>query len=121
MARGQLLRELGGFDERFFHQFEDADLCRRIWDSGHPVIFFPGAEITHIGGQNRGTYSTKVNLETERSKYKYFYKYYGLKGAVLTRYFLFSASDCAIWPADWQAALEGIKPLKSRRKSWARC
>ena len=87
LARGQLLRELGGFDERFFHQFEDADLCRRIWDSGHPVIFFPGAEITHIGGQNRGTYSTKVNLETERSKYKYFYKYYGLKGAVLTRYF----------------------------------
>src|SRR6516164_7899831 len=62
LARAKLLREFGGFDERFFHQFEDADLCRRIWDSGRPVLFFPDAEITHIGGQNRGTYSIKVEL-----------------------------------------------------------
>ncbi len=86
LARGNLLRELGGFDEGFFHQFEDADLCRRIWDSGRPVLFFPGAEITHIGGQNRGTYSIKVELETERSKYRYFHKYYGVAGANWIRY-----------------------------------
>jgi GT2 family glycosyltransferase len=86
LARGELLRKLGGFDERFFHQFEDADLCRRIWDSGHSVLFYPGAEITHIGGQNRGTYSIKVELETERSKYRYFYKYYGAKGVIWLRY-----------------------------------
>jgi len=86
LARGKLLKELGGFDERFFHQYEDADLCRQIWDSGRPVLFFPGAEITHIGGQNRGTYSIKVELEIERSVYRYFYKYYGLKGIVWTRY-----------------------------------
>src|SRR6202035_2556758 len=78
--------ELGGFDERFFHQFEDADLCRRIWDSGRPVLFFPDAEIIHIGGQNRGTYSIKVELETERSKYRYFHKYYGVKGVFWTRH-----------------------------------
>jgi len=86
LARGELFRELGGFDERFFHQFEDADLCRRIWESGRSVVFYPGAEIIHIGGQNRGTYSIKVELETERSKYHYFYKYFGAKGAVLVRY-----------------------------------
>jgi GT2 family glycosyltransferase len=86
LVRGELLRNLGGFDERFFHQFEDADLCRRIWDSGRPVLFFPGAEITHIGGQNRGTYSIKVELEVERSKYRYFHKYYGAAGAHWIRF-----------------------------------
>lgn len=86
LVRGALLRELGGFDERFFHQFEDADLCRRIWESGRSVLFYPGAEITHIGGQNRGTYSIKVELETERSKYRYFYKYYGTRGMIWIRY-----------------------------------
>jgi N-acetylglucosaminyl-diphospho-decaprenol L-rhamnosyltransferase len=85
LVRGQQLKELGGFDERFFHQYEDADLCRRISDSGRPILFFPGAEITHIGGQNRGTYSIKVELETERSKYRYFYKYYDARGVVWIR------------------------------------
>jgi GT2 family glycosyltransferase len=86
LVRGKLLHDLGGFDERFFHQFEDADLCRRIWESGRPVLFFPGAEITHIGGQNRGTYSMRVELEVERSKYRYFHKYYGVAGALSVRY-----------------------------------
>src|SRR5439155_3600078 len=71
LVRGALLRFLGGFDERFFHQFEDADLCRRIWDLGYSVLFYPGAEITHIAGENRGTYSARVVLESERSKYRY--------------------------------------------------
>jgi N-acetylglucosaminyl-diphospho-decaprenol L-rhamnosyltransferase len=85
MARSEVLKELEGFDEGFFHQFEDADLCRRIRDSGRQVLFFPGTEITHIGGQNRGTYSIKVELETERSKYRYFHKYYGAQGVIWIR------------------------------------
>lgn len=86
LVRGELLNKLEGFDERFFHQFEDADLCRRVWESGHCVLFCSEAEIVHIGGQNRGTYRTKVVLETERSKYKYFHKYYNLRGVIWIRY-----------------------------------
>lgn len=82
LVRSKLLNELGGFDERFFHQFEDADLCHRIWKTGSSVLYFPDAEVTHIGGQNRGRYPINVVLETERSKYKYFHKHYGVKGAV---------------------------------------
>src|SRR5271165_3851669 len=82
LVRSKLLNALGGFDERFFHQFEDADLCHRVWQTGSSVLYFPHAEITHIGGQNRGRYPIEVVLETERSKHKYFYKHYGMKGAL---------------------------------------
>lgn len=39
----QLLRELNGFDPRFFLFFEDIDLCRRVWERGKRVVFFPEA------------------------------------------------------------------------------
>jgi GT2 family glycosyltransferase len=81
LVRGELLRRLGGFDARFFHQYEDADLCHRVWGSGKSVLYCPGAEIVHIGGAKRGNYPIKVLLETQRSKYKYFHKHHGLKDA----------------------------------------
>jgi N-acetylglucosaminyl-diphospho-decaprenol L-rhamnosyltransferase len=114
LARGQLLKELDGFDERFFHQFEDADLCRRIWDSGRPVLFFPGAEITHIGGQNRGTYSIKVELETERSKYRYFHKYYGIKGVVCIRYISILGLGLRYASCRSLSGLKGDEALKNK-------
>ena len=86
LVRHSLLSRLGGFDERFSHQFEDADLCHRIWQSGSKILFCPDAEITHIGGHNRGGYPTRVLLETERSKYRYFHKHYGMKAALRIRW-----------------------------------
>ena len=31
LLRGDLLKKLGGFDEQFFYQFEEVDLCHRYW------------------------------------------------------------------------------------------
>src|SRR5579862_8090548 len=73
LVRRCVLKSVGGFDPRFFHQYEDADLCHRIWDFGKSVLFCPDVEITHIGGVNRGTYPVRVMLETQRSRYKYFH------------------------------------------------
>jgi N-acetylglucosaminyl-diphospho-decaprenol L-rhamnosyltransferase len=86
LVRRELLNMLGGFDERLFHQFEDADLCFRIWKSGSSILFYPGAEIIHIGGQNRGRYPIPVILETHRSRYRFFYKHYGKKAAEQIRW-----------------------------------
>lgn len=35
---------LGGFDKRFFLFFEDIDLCRRCWQSGRRVVYYPQAK-----------------------------------------------------------------------------
>lgn len=46
-----LFDELGGFDDRFWMYFEDIDLCRRVWGTGHPVYYFPGIHIRHAYGK----------------------------------------------------------------------
>jgi N-acetylglucosaminyl-diphospho-decaprenol L-rhamnosyltransferase len=80
MVRRELLERLHGFDERFFYHFEETDLCSRIWKAGSKVMFFPGAEITHLGGQSVGRFPIRFALETYRSRYRYFYKHFGTSG-----------------------------------------
>lgn len=46
-----LLEELGGFDDRFWMYFEDIDLCRRVWNTGHPVYYMPETHIRHAYGK----------------------------------------------------------------------
>lgn len=38
----------GFFDERFFLYYEDDDLCRTLFDAGHPIIIDPQATATHL-------------------------------------------------------------------------
>lgn len=46
LARADLLRELNGFDHRFFLFFEDIDLCRRCWLAGKRVVFCGDVQAT---------------------------------------------------------------------------
>ncbi|MFO1497474.1 MAG: glycosyltransferase family 2 protein [Verrucomicrobiota bacterium] len=82
----KLLKQLQGFDERFFYHFEETDLCFRVWKSGAPVLFCPTAKITHLGGQSVGRFPIRFVLETYRSRYRYFYKHYGSRGATQIRW-----------------------------------
>jgi GT2 family glycosyltransferase len=86
MFRGKLLQQLGGFDPQFFYQNEEVDLCKRVWDAGYKVLFTPHAQITHIGGQSVKRAKTRLDLETHRSRYKYFHKHFGNTGAARLRY-----------------------------------
>jgi hypothetical protein len=84
LLRGDLLRKLGGFDEQFFYQFEEVDLCRRVWSTGYRIRYTPAVSITHFGGQSVGRFPVRFAIEVCRNGYRYFYKHYGSKGA--TRY-----------------------------------
>ena len=81
MFRGDLLKKLGGFDGQFFYHFEEVDLCRRVWNAGFPIVYTPGAVITHLGGQSVGRFPIRFELERYRSRYRYFYKHFGPKAA----------------------------------------
>jgi GT2 family glycosyltransferase len=82
LVRRALLEQLNGFDERFFYHCEETDLCCRIWKSGWKVLFSPDAEITHLGGQSVGRFPIRFEIETYRSRYRYFFKHFGRRGAI---------------------------------------
>jgi GT2 family glycosyltransferase len=50
MARREALITVGGFDERYFLYWEDADLCRRLRNRGHSTRYVPSSAIVHSGG-----------------------------------------------------------------------
>jgi GT2 family glycosyltransferase len=77
LFRGDLLKKLGGFDERFFWNFDETDLCFRTWKHGSSILFTPNAEITHLGKQSISSFPIRYFLEEQRSLYRYFYKHYG--------------------------------------------
>ncbi len=72
--------ELGGFDERFFMYFEDADLCRRALARGWPVRFVPDARVRHIGGASSSE-DYHFGPMHARSMRQYLEKWYGPAGA----------------------------------------
>lgn len=81
MFRGGLLKQLGGFDERFFYYCEDVDLCHRVWKAGYLIIYVPDVTITHLGGQSTTVRNPRYfEVDQYRNQYRYFYKYYGRRG-----------------------------------------
>ena len=113
MVRGELLKRLGGFDEQFVYQFEEMDLCRRIWAAGYPVLYTPEVTITHLGGQSTKEFPLPFELEKYRNGYRYFYKYYGKRGVRSYRRALLVNLEIRRvmqWVMQW------VKPCEARKK-----
>ena len=49
MVKREALDEVGLLDERFFIYAEDKDWCKRFWDAGWKVVYFPEAKAIHYG------------------------------------------------------------------------
>ncbi len=80
MIRRDLCEELGGFDERFFLFFEDTDFCRRCWNAGKRVVYFPDAWGTDRKSRlSEGGVFSLLTKKTARihlaSAVKYFWKW----------------------------------------------
>jgi N-acetylglucosaminyl-diphospho-decaprenol L-rhamnosyltransferase len=50
LVRRQMFQELGGFDETFFMEWEDLDLCWRAWARDWPSLYMPDATARHRVG-----------------------------------------------------------------------
>jgi GT2 family glycosyltransferase len=49
VIRGDALRQVGGFDDRYFMYFEDFDLSMRLRELGR-VVYAPRVSVVHHGG-----------------------------------------------------------------------
>jgi N-acetylglucosaminyl-diphospho-decaprenol L-rhamnosyltransferase len=72
MARRDVLSAVGGFDERYFLYWEDADLCRRLRDRGWDIRYVTSAEIVHQVGQSSRTVQARATRAFHDSAYLYY-------------------------------------------------
>jgi GT2 family glycosyltransferase len=73
LVRSEILREIRGFDERYFMYLEDVDLVRRIGERGE-VIYDPTVFVVHAYG--KGSYRNFKLLSYHiKSAIKYFNKW----------------------------------------------
>ena len=71
--RCSVLKQTGGFDERYFMYAEDLDLCRRIGEISR-TMFYPEVSVVHE--YEKGSYKNKKLLKYHiKSVIKYFNKW----------------------------------------------
>jgi GT2 family glycosyltransferase len=75
VVRKRAVDDVGLLDERFFMYWEDADWCRRMWESGWKVVYFPEACVVHhVGGSSKSARFRSL-VEFHRSAYRLFAKH----------------------------------------------
>lgn len=52
LGRTEFLRAVGGFDPALFLFYEDDDLCLRVRQSGHSIVYVPTARACHLYGMS---------------------------------------------------------------------
>lgn len=73
----QLFLALGGFDERFFMYYEDADLCKRLKSAGWKIYLVPDAKVVHYCGQSLATFDRgRMNTIQKQSLIAFYRKHY---------------------------------------------
>ena len=50
LIRKDLFEKLGGFEEKYFLYYEDADLCKRVRKNGQKIYYYPKIAIKHLVG-----------------------------------------------------------------------
>jgi GT2 family glycosyltransferase len=73
-CRTAVLKAVGGFDERFFLYFEDADLSRKVQALGYRTVYCPDVTVTHAWERlaHKSWLGTWIFA---KSAYKYFRKW----------------------------------------------
>lgn len=90
MIRREAFDEVGLLDENLFMYGDDVDWCRRCWNAGWQVVFFPGAEAIHDRGKITAPYPVRFAVAQQRSVLYYWRKHHGFWGALGIRSIILS-------------------------------
>lgn len=71
LAPKKVLDKVGWFDEDYYLNGEDIDLCWKIKKAGFKVIYYPKVEITHIKGVTKGKNAETRKKVDLKSKIKF--------------------------------------------------
>lgn len=62
MVKRSVFEEVGGFDEAYAVAFNDIDLCLKIRQAGHLIVYNPYAELMHYESKSRGYEDTEEKI-----------------------------------------------------------
>jgi N-acetylglucosaminyl-diphospho-decaprenol L-rhamnosyltransferase len=82
LVRREAADAVGLFDEDFFMFSEEVDWMTRFRRAGWTVVFFPDAEVVHVGGASHGG---RMYVENLRGHLRWFAKHRGAKDAERAR------------------------------------
>ena len=82
LVRREAVDAVGLFDEDFFMFSEEVDWMTRFRRAGWKVLFFPGAEVVHVGGASHGG---TLYVENLRGHLRWFDKHRGPREAERVR------------------------------------
>ncbi|MBF0119505.1 MAG: glycosyltransferase family 2 protein [Desulfobacterales bacterium] len=93
LIREETISQIGCLDERYFLYFEEIDFCLSAKRAGWDVVFYPLAEVVHIGGQSslltnqiiseKGRQRVSIRLKSE---FRYYRKMYGVLSVIISAF-----------------------------------
>jgi GT2 family glycosyltransferase len=89
MIRRETFQQVGLLDENLFMYGDDVDWCRRCWDAGWQVVFFPGARAIHDRGKTTAPYPVRFAVAQQKSILYYWRKHHGFWSETGIRSILF--------------------------------
>jgi N-acetylglucosaminyl-diphospho-decaprenol L-rhamnosyltransferase len=112
LVRRAAADQVGLFDESFFMFSEEVDWLTRFRNAGWKVLFFPGAEVVHVGGASHGG---RLYVENLRGHIRYASKHRGPKAAERVRLLLLWSLRLRALVLRREQYREGIAFLSSGR------
>ena len=91
LVRRDAADAVGLFDEDFFMFSEETDWCYRFREAGWKVLFYPGAEVVHVGGATTKQNWLRNYREQIRSHLRFLAKHRGLRDAERARRLLLTS------------------------------
>ncbi len=97
LVRRAATDEVGLFDERYFMFSEEVDWCYRFHEAGWGVVFFPGAEVVHVGGASWKKEFDPMFREQVRGHLRFLADHKGLKEAERARLLFLAGLHLRAW------------------------
>ncbi len=110
LVRREAVHAVGHFDEDFFMFSEEVDWMTRFRRAGWKVIFFPGAEVVHVGGASHGG---TLYVENLRGHLRWFDKHRGPREAERVRRLLLLSLRMRAAVLRREEYREGVRFLQS--------
>jgi GT2 family glycosyltransferase len=82
MIRREALEAVGLLDEGLFMYGDDVDWCRRAWNAGWQVVFYPGGHAIHDRGKITAPYPVRFAVAQQRSVLHYWTKHHSFWGVL---------------------------------------